>query len=185
VKVIFAGLILAAAMGCWAADLNSTESNHEQQAVDAVRGLRSVVTSGVVYKDYATRILDARVQIDRYLESKGGNTTIRSAVSAAMMCYEIASTFWNATLGVNPDRISIAEDERFVAIARKIENNPRMMSVCPFLPAYIKVQSYPFSDPTPQSLLASKMVTAKDEYLQKFWTCAAEQVKVAVDKAAQ
>ena len=38
-----------------------------RDALDALRGLQSVVESGLTYRDYATRVLDAKVKVDRYL----------------------------------------------------------------------------------------------------------------------
>lgn len=80
-----------------------------QEALDAVRGLRSVTASGISYRDYASRVLDAKVKVDRYLASlkpddeKSDASTpanlkalmVRSGIKMAMMYYESASSSWN------------------------------------------------------------------------------------------
>jgi hypothetical protein len=176
-----------AASAAWADNVSSSETNLERQAVDAVRALRSVVTSGVAYKDYAPRVLDARIQVDRYLQSKTGDSAVRAAVSAAMTSHELASMIWNATLGVDPDKVlyQTGADQKLVSLAQQIKNNLRIMSTCPLIETHIKIASFPFADPTTGSMLSVHMVKEKDTLLQELWGCAGQQVKIASDKMAQ
>src|SRR4051794_3386519 len=37
-----------------------------QEALDAIKALRSVTVSGINYRDYSQRTLDAKVKVDRY-----------------------------------------------------------------------------------------------------------------------
>jgi hypothetical protein len=39
------------------------------EALDALKAVRSVTTSGVSYRDYAPRVLEAKIKIDKYLQS--------------------------------------------------------------------------------------------------------------------
>jgi len=63
------------------------------EALDALRALRSVTESGVTFRDYATRVLDARVKVDRCQNSSAAATV---AARLAMREYELASRAWSA-----------------------------------------------------------------------------------------
>ncbi len=64
------------------------------EALDALRALRSVTESGITFHDYATRVLDAKVKVDRCQNSSAANT---DAVRLAMREYELASRAWSAS----------------------------------------------------------------------------------------
>ncbi len=67
-----------------------------RDALDALRGLRSVVESGLTYRDYATRVLDAKVKVDRYLLSSPNDPSeLRTAIEITMREYELAGKAWN------------------------------------------------------------------------------------------
>src|SRR5262249_891418 len=40
-----------------------------QEALDALKALQSVTQSGISYRDYAPRVLDAKVKVDHYVAS--------------------------------------------------------------------------------------------------------------------
>jgi hypothetical protein len=61
----------------------------QQEAMDTLRALRSVTTSGIGYRDYAQRVSDARVKVDRYLASPTKDPA-RRVIDLAMRYYEIA-----------------------------------------------------------------------------------------------
>jgi hypothetical protein len=64
-----------------------------QGALDALRALRSVTGSGITLREYSTRVLDARVTVDRYLSSQGSDSTeLQRAIRVAMVQYELASS---------------------------------------------------------------------------------------------
>lgn len=66
------------------------------EALDALRALQSVTNSGVSYRDYAPRVLDAKVKMDRYLASPtNGDDKARAAAQLAMRYYEVAAEAWN------------------------------------------------------------------------------------------
>lgn len=66
-----------------------------EEAFGALRGLESVTKTGVNYREYARRVLDAKVIVDRYLRSETGQTEVRSKIQAAMQLYEFAAFVWN------------------------------------------------------------------------------------------
>ena len=63
-----------------------------QDALDAVRALRSIAETGIPYAEYASRVRDAKVRVDRYLVSQGSDPPeARRAIRTAMLEYELAS----------------------------------------------------------------------------------------------
>jgi hypothetical protein len=67
-----------------------------RDAVDALRGLQSVVESGITYRDYAARVLDAKVRVDHYLASFPNDPQeLRKTIENAMREYELAGRSWN------------------------------------------------------------------------------------------
>ncbi|HLK66732.1 MAG TPA: hypothetical protein VKU19_25030 [Bryobacteraceae bacterium] len=65
-----------------------------QEAIDALTSLRSVTNSGIAYRDYSQRVLDAKVKVDRYLSSPESGGERRNAIRVAMIDYEFASRIW-------------------------------------------------------------------------------------------
>src|SRR5450432_3453327 len=61
-------------------------------ALDALSALQSVTSSGVTYMDYAKRVLDARIKVDKYMSSMPAD---RETFGAAMRYYELAAQLWN------------------------------------------------------------------------------------------
>ena len=64
-------------------------------ALRALKALQSAATSGVTYQDYAPRVTDAKIQVDRYLAGKPAGPE-RLPISKAMDFYVLASSAWNA-----------------------------------------------------------------------------------------
>jgi hypothetical protein len=70
-----------------------------QDALDALKALRSVTESGVTYRDYTPRVLDTKVKVDRYLNSAGDTEGQQvAAIRLAMRAYELASRTWTANI---------------------------------------------------------------------------------------
>ena len=83
------------------------------EALEALESLQSVASGGPSYRDYAPRVLDARVQIDRYLRLPSrGDGDIRNAIGLALRYYELASQAWNASIFKN--RTAAAEVNRII-----------------------------------------------------------------------
>jgi hypothetical protein len=95
-----------------------------RDALDALRGLQSVVESGLTYRDYATRVLDAKVKADRYLLSSPNDPPEhRKTIEIAMQEYELAGQSWNLQGNESAYRSLITPDllERCPAVAKIIE----------------------------------------------------------------
>jgi hypothetical protein len=96
-----------------------------QEALDAVRGLRSVTDSGISYSEYARRVLDAKVIVDKYvvsskpaeaqsklpLDQTTKATQIWSAINSAMFSYDHASQMWNLWLTSDGSAREILRDK--------------------------------------------------------------------------
>ena len=63
------------------------------ESLDALKGLQSVTSVGISYREYASRVLDAKIKVDRYLAASGGGRA-KAAIGAAMRYYEMASQVW-------------------------------------------------------------------------------------------
>jgi hypothetical protein len=72
------------------------------EAIDAVRGLRSVTEAGLNYSQYSQRVLDAKVRVDRFTSSTSLNDAeLGVIIQAAMHYYELASRAWSAKISKN------------------------------------------------------------------------------------
>lgn len=61
--------------------------------------LRSQKRRRVSYRDYAPRVLEAKIKIDRFLSAPGNSAMeMRKAVEIAMSEYELASQAWGSQL---------------------------------------------------------------------------------------
>jgi hypothetical protein len=100
-----------------------------RDALDALRGLQSVVESGLTYRDYATRVLDAKVKVDRYLSSSPNDPPkLRKAIDIAMRENELAGLSWGFQGDESAYRSLITPDllERCPAVAKIIEDGERL-----------------------------------------------------------
>jgi hypothetical protein len=66
------------------------------QALDALKALNSVTSAGVTFREYSTRVLDAKVVVDRFLASAPQDPA-HDAISSAMGYHEMASQAWSTT----------------------------------------------------------------------------------------
>jgi hypothetical protein len=69
-----------------------------EEAIGALEGLRSVARTGVTYREYAPRVGDAQIVIDRYLKKEDGAPSIKGAIADSFHFYALAGTAWNAGL---------------------------------------------------------------------------------------
>lgn len=78
-------------------------------AIEAIKGLQSVVKAGTPYSEYSRRVLDAQVQVDRFVNSEQGTAKLRYEVKTAMNTYNLASRAWNAKLVQRDDFAGLTE----------------------------------------------------------------------------
>jgi len=67
------------------------------EAVRALQALRSVAQPGVVYREYAARVSDTQLVVDRYLQREDGAPAIKIAIADSMRLYALAGSAWAAS----------------------------------------------------------------------------------------
>ncbi len=159
-----------------------------QEAMDSLKALRSVTGSGIAYRDYAQRVLEARVKVDRYLSSPAPDTDVelRKTIDLTMKEYELASNLWNVKI----------RDEAF-AVAKKFGEGilkvPELLH-CPSIQNYTTAgraayrdgrgQQHPavppsklFQEPNPEPVIVG--LTLVNESPAIIWPCASSQLAEA------
>jgi len=91
------GKVRAIYFGAAPASPAQAHGSTSSDALDALKGLNSVTTSGITYRDYAPRVLDAKVRVDRYMAS-AADGDMKTRIGVAMRYYELASTAWGANI---------------------------------------------------------------------------------------
>jgi hypothetical protein len=126
--------------------------------------LRSGTEAGVSYRDYAPRVLDAKVRVDKYIGSATNDPAeLRRAISLAIREYVLASESWN---------VSIANKEELtVEFGQQLVNDPEV-SNCPLIRD--KIETWTSVVKNVHDRL--KYIGQKDENLTALWGCAAAQI---------
>src|SRR5215471_5478686 len=89
--MIFAGGMLA-------------QTSPATDALDALRALKSVTEMGVSYRDFLPRVADAKIKVDRYLESPANDeAALRGKIKVAMRLYVLSTVAWSNKIQVNED----------------------------------------------------------------------------------
>ena len=118
-----AAIYFEAAKPAYKPAVTSAQMGLAAEALDAVRALRSVTESSITYREYAPRVLDAKVKVDRYLSSaKPDEAELKiplnqasdakrlwSAINSAMFFYQTASQKWNDWLTTDESARKISE----------------------------------------------------------------------------
>jgi hypothetical protein len=103
-----------------------------QEAMRALKGLQSVSQGsisqgGITYRDYAHRVKDAKVIVDRYLLQKPSEPESpgKSAIKDALDFYMFAASVWNARLSMNISGLGTHRMvERCPALRDKLDRSP-------------------------------------------------------------
>ncbi len=139
-------------------------------AMDALRALRSVTESSVRFADYAPRVLDARIKVDKYLSISVEDTgNLHSAIALAMREYELASRAWDGSFPGHAD----------LSFWKTVEANldPIILKACPVIRKVVdRVQLAAAYQAL--GMRDTAMVDGKPAYAL-LWGCAADQVAEA------
>jgi hypothetical protein len=157
------------------------QASVQEEALDSLRGLNSVVSSGVSYRDYAPRVLDARVKVDKFLESSTAASTgwLRSSVSSVMSCYEAVSQLWNAKLFSGTDALV-----RRVGIGLELSKNIRVLGACPAVRGTMYSITPSGDNYEDLRKLAEGVENHEGELLHELWQCAGEQLASIKERLA-
>ena len=110
----------------------SPEADEARGAADSLRvlqNLRGLTQAKVNYIDYAQKALDARITVDRYAKSPGGDAELKGGMGEALELYLFAASAWNAGLRVNQ------QDEQAARAALASMANHPALALCPLLKA--------------------------------------------------
>lgn len=146
------------------------------EALDAIRGLRSVVKSGIAYRDYAPRVLDARVRVDRYLGSPDSpaEARLRAAAAAAMEYYALASKIWNASVTNDTNSLAL-----YASVGTELRENLRVNG-CKGTRAILGLIVYPGSTAnTNLKDLGTAIGSRAEDLRSALWQCAETSVNDA------
>jgi hypothetical protein len=97
------------------------------EAIGALEALRSVARTGVTYREYAPRVSEAQLVVDRYLQKEDGAPAIRGAIADSFHFYALAGTAWNAglsrgnyaTVGTDSALARCAHAQRVIAESKR------------------------------------------------------------------
>jgi hypothetical protein len=135
-------------------------------ALDALKGLRSLTQGGIALRDYTARVADARIRVGRYLDGATASPN-KEAVGAAMELYEYAARLWPNDL-LNATSV-------FIEIEKKPEllNCPSMQSAMAEVDrrAFEKTGKHP-----PENLRVSALGLGDTGRPQFLWKCASEML---------
>jgi hypothetical protein len=68
------------------------------EALRALKALQSVTRAGVVYREYSTRVNDAKIVVDRFVQDAAAPAEAKSPIQEAMEFYIIVAQVWNARI---------------------------------------------------------------------------------------
>lgn len=167
--VILAAHILAAliAGAWWWSAWVPARSPQAPQALDGLKNLRAATQAGLPFDHYRTRLLDAQVTVNRYLETPPAahEEPFRAALRKASALYGAASDVWVV-------KIRAAANAREYATA---SSHPALTD-CPALAAHVAQAEQRGSDTLTREELRGIGVTTGIPLL---WGCAEAQLALA------
>jgi len=138
------------------ASLSEADHRLESEAIQAVKAVQADTKVGVTYREYAPRVLDAQITVDRYIRTDGGNGQIKELVRQAMALYVLASSAWEARISKRTEG-TLADDPA--------------LELCPVVKD--KVDKAQASDSVAQAVAREIAVAAGVEAL---WGCVSERI---------
>jgi hypothetical protein len=140
-------------------------SSVAQDALGALKAIRSVTTSGIAYRDYTQRLLDARVTVDRYLSANdsAGGAAYR-AIRTAMLEYEFAGRVWLVQIDPGPDA---------AVKAGELMPHPDFATCTPIKTMVDRAKA---KDPMSYGV---QILVVRTNHLPEIWACASEQITEA------
>lgn len=156
-------------LGAAPAPVSQRAESVYSDAIDALKALQSVASSTITLRDYSTRVVDARVRVDRDLSRGGGAPA--PEIRAAMRFYELASELWSTAVTAHDILDSITGNTKVV---KSLMGDPNLMD-CHEIDAIAKppqVRSPPLPGYTAENELISHL-RGKPQIL---WVCASAKI---------
>jgi hypothetical protein len=153
----------------------ATAPTDSQEAMDALKALRSVTTTGIAYRDYTQRMLDAKVKVDKYLASPADDSPqLRGAIRVAMLEYELASQSWLVGSSSSP----IAHADLWEPMGKILEDPE--VAKCPVAARAVRTAGR-----TDAKSLGLSLVLLPGGAPGDLWPCASQQIAEAERLIAQ
>jgi hypothetical protein len=148
--------------------------------MDALKALRSVASGGVNYQNYAPRVLDAKVKVDRYFETHPTEVfQVRNSIYIAMKEYQLAASVWNTSIFGKDDISQKATNGIMLA------TDP-VISQCRAVAAFVEVtmeaarrKNIDTSNEFGRMEAYADFVGANKDAIQPLWACAAAKIDEA------
>lgn len=137
-----------------------------REAIKALRGLQSVTSSGVTYREYGPRLQDTKIAVDQYLQSDTDQVA-RPPIQSSMNYYVLASRAWALHLQRGPSELQLAALGRESAITECPALNNLIKILVPGLTMY----------KTEEAKIG--FAAASPPALRLFWSCAADKIAEA------
>jgi hypothetical protein len=180
-------------LGLATAPLFAGEKPSFQDALDALRSLRSVTEAGITYQEYSRRLLDAKVSIDRYfLSAPDEPVAFQKAVRLSLGGYQLASFFWSRRFARDRDfqaewpnktaAASVLCGGEFVASDRPLGECPAMKPWAEEIQSAAKL--YPAKLGTGPAMRVNIISDIVEQHPAILWTWAAAQLAEAERLAA-
>jgi hypothetical protein len=152
-----------------------TPSAHD--ALQALKAVQSVTSMGVNYRDYATRVQDAKIKVDQFIESpQAKETPGRDSIRLAMRYYEVATQAW--ALEISPAR---ANTYQATLSMGHLLNEDKEIGECPGLRGLLATVNKPTSvkslnQPDFRLFYLAGLVGKQPAVL---WSCASDKIAEA------
>lgn len=78
--------------------LPAAERQAANDVLEGLKAVQSMAGGDVTFQDYTSRVLNTKVQVEKYLQAGGGDRAIKERVYEAMMLHLLAVDAWNAKL---------------------------------------------------------------------------------------
>lgn len=153
-----------------------TSGSVARETLQALNAVQAVARWGVRWRDHASRVLDAREQVDRFLqEPEESDADLTRAIVLAMEYYALASSAWTAK-AVDRNYLAVGKHpalKECARIQRVISRTPPPFAI----PAHIQAMQESLAARYGQGYVAGVRVAYLG--IPTLWACAAEKIAEA------
>jgi len=96
-RAVGAGLVVLAFAGSIEAQ------GDDRAALRALQGLRAVVRGGLTFREYSTRLNDARIAAEPFISSSRGSSDAKTSIAKGLMFYGAAANLWSYKIKTGQD----------------------------------------------------------------------------------
>lgn len=139
--------------------LTAAERQAANDVLEVLKAVQSMTAGGTTFQEYVSRVRNAKVQVEEYLGTEGGDRTIKEPVSRAMLLYLLAAAAWNAK--------TVNRQSEYEAVGTH-----STLAFCPDLRPLLDTPPPTGVERTP----AMNRGVNLTENLDRLWSCAAERV---------